>query len=462
MERAHAREMDGQQKEIYLENKDIVVERAHISGLERTKADYVVNDLKPLLQGKTFLQAYKLALECRDRLLSKGIFQSVDVYLDTTEAYEKKEDNGILILFRVKERSLLCGEARTEISNREKPRWLLKILSPNIFGRGEMLSTSFSHTFYNTSLSQAYQPTEFTTSFTKPFLDGTEAIMSLIKETQENPWSCCKEITRGMHFGYNFPLWGNKHSLEWLGHWRELSCLTGSEISIDIRRQLGHSLKSSLRHTVVIDRTDSPVLPKRGKFFKFSEELAGFGGDVKFIKETFESTYHSTFLDRITFGLGCQAGLMVPLNDDANKKFMVSDKFFIGGPLTLRGFESNRIGNGRIGSYLGSNCFWMLGGHIYTPLPFYWENFGQGAWLDNFRMHAFVNAGNAFDFDRSHTFANNINAVYNKTRLSYGFGIVYKLFDVARLEVNFCVPVRYQENDFTRRGLQFGIGISTV
>ena len=457
---AHSREIDPT-NEVILENKDVIVERAHIIGLVRTKADFVQDEIKPLLRCKSFLQAYKVALQCRDGLLSKGIFQSVDVYLDTTEAYDKKLDNGIQVLFKVKERSLLCGEARTEISTRDRPRWVLRLFSPNIFGRGETLSASLSHTFNVNSAYRAYLPNEFSTSFLKPFSDGSDVRFTVLKETLENPWSCCNEVTRGVQLGYNFPFLGNKHSVDWLGHWRELCCVTGSDLDLDIRKQLGHSLKSSIRHTVVIDKTDSPILPKEGPNFKLTEELAGFGGNVRFIKEIFESHYHSTFLNKFTLGIGCQTGILVPIGGTGGK-LLVNDKFFIGGPLTLRGFEMNRVGNDRLGIYVGSNCFWMVGGHLYAPLPFYWDRFGRGTWLDNFRLHGFVNAGNAFDFDRSNTISQNCNRVFAKTRMSCGAGIVYNLFDRARVEVNFCLPLRAQDTDFTTTGPQFGIGISSV
>ena len=446
--------------EVVLENRSVVVERAHIIGLERTKAEFVQHDLKPLLACTAFVQAYKVALQCRDILMSKGIFQSVEVYLDTTEAYDRKVENGIQAIFRVRERPLICGEAKTEISDRDRPKWVMRILTPNMFGRGETLSASISHTFYENGFRRIYKPTEFATTFSKPFVDGSKMQCSVLKESLDNPWSCCKENVRGIQLGYNFPRKDKNHTIEWLGHWRELGCSSCSETAIDIRRQLGHTLKSSLRHTLVIDKTDIPILPKEGPYFKFIQEVAGFGGDVRFLKEIFQSSVHSTCFDKVTFGLGCQGGFVIPISTH-DHKFLVTDKFTIGGPLTLRGFQNSMIGNGSLGQYLGSNCFWIIGGHVYVPLPFCWNNFGQGNFLDNFRLHGFVNAGNAFDFNGS-SLSEKISCVYDKTRVSYGFGLVYKLLNAARVECNFCVPVRAQPTDFTSGRLQFGIGISTV
>ena len=446
-------------REVILENKAIVVERAHIIGFQRTKADFIQDALKPLLKCRSFLEAYKVSLECRDQLMAKGIFKTIDVYLDTTEAYDKKVKNGIQVIYKVQERNFINGEARTEISSQDRPRWVLRAFSPNVFGRGEAISASLSHTFSGSGVAQAYLPTEFTTTCTKPFRNGSNLMLSLLKENIENPWSCCKEITRGLQLGYNFPFKGNKHTVEWLGHWRELCCISGSQSTLEISKQYGHSLKSSLKHTVVIDNNDLPVLPKEGRYYRMSEELAGFGGDIKFFKHVIESTSHTTFRDKFTFGLGCQAGLLIPLGPQVNKVF-INDKFFIGGPLTLRGFKMNRVGNGSAGTFLGSNCFWMLGGHIYAPLPFYWDKFGCGTWVDNFRIHSFVNAGNAFD--PVPKTSELIFAMFNKTRVSCGCGLVYKFLNSARMEINLCLPLLAQQTDITSRGLQFGIGVSSV
>jgi len=460
METVHTREFDSA-NEVVLENKPVIVEKAHIIGLERTKADFIQDELRPLLKCKSFFDAYEVALQCRDGLMSKGIFQAIDVYLDTTEAYEQNLHNGIQVLFKVAEHRLVNGEASTEISSQDRPRWVLRGFIPNLFGRGEVLSASVSHTFGNNAVSQAYLPTDFTTSFTKPLKDGSNVRFSILKEILENPWSCCREITKGLQFGYNFPFKGNKHTIEWLGHWRELCCTTGSNATLEVRRQYGDTLKSSLKHTVVIDKNDTPILPKEGQYFRISEELAGFGGDVKFIKQVFEGTMHSTFNDKFTFGLGAQAGLLIPFGSQVSK-LQINDKFFIGGPLTLRGFKMNRVGNGSVGTFLGSNCFWMIGGHVYAPLPYAVEQFGQGTWVDNFRLHGFFNAGNAFDVDPDDSVSHCAHSILDKTRVSCGCGLVYKLMDWARIELNFCVPLLAQETDFTSPGLQFGIGISSV
>jgi len=47
-------------------------------------------------------------------------------------------------------------------------------------------------------------------------------------------------------------------------------------------------------------------------------------------------------------------------------------------------------------------------------------------------------------------------------RSAYGMGIAVKLAERARIELNYCVPVRRQNTDKVLNGFQFGIGYEFV
>ena len=44
-------------------------------------------------------------------------------------------------------------------------------------------------------------------------------------------------------------------------------------------------------------------------------------------------------------------------------------------------------------------------------------------------------------------------------RLTYGIGIGMKLGGIARIELNYCVPMRTQRGDRPAPGFQFGVGV---
>ena len=77
--------------------------------------------------------------------MNKGVFQDVEVTIDTTEAYDSKKCDGVHVLFKVREKKNIVGELRTEMSNMDKPNWVMRIMSPNVLGRGESISFSLSH-----------------------------------------------------------------------------------------------------------------------------------------------------------------------------------------------------------------------------------------------------------------------------------------------------------------------------
>jgi len=60
-----------------------------------------------------------------------------------------------------------------------------------------------------------------------------------------------------------------------------------------LREESGFSVKSSIKHITTIDTRDSKVLANEGVFFQMVMEVAGFGGDVRFLRNHFVSQFYS-------------------------------------------------------------------------------------------------------------------------------------------------------------------------
>ena len=88
-----------------------------------------------------------------------------------------------------------------------------------------------------------------------------------------------------------FPSRLGTHTLAWNGDWRNIHGFN-HDIPMSLRSHAGHSLKSSLRHSLEIDERDSPFLPSSGFHVKVTQELAGIGGDVFFGKSEVQGTYY--------------------------------------------------------------------------------------------------------------------------------------------------------------------------
>lgn len=124
-----------------------------------------------------------------------------------------------------------------------------------------------------------------------------------------------------------------------------------------------------------------------------------------------------------------------------------------GGPLNVRGFDTRGIGPSSEGNSLGGSLFWASGLHLYAPLPFRPEMRGLG---DLFKTHMFVTAGNLGNFRLSGDMGRNLEHVTQDFRLSYGLGLAVKLGGIARIELNYCVPVKVCQAFWLRQELREG------
>lgn len=47
----------------------------------------------------------------------------------------------------------------------------------------------------------------------------------------------------------------------------------------------------------------------------------------------------------------------------------------------------------------------------------------------------------------------------DNVRMAYGLGIAVRIGQVARLELNYCIPYTFQRSDLLSPGVQFGLGM---
>ncbi|XP_051975860.1 sorting and assembly machinery component 50 homolog A-like [Xyrauchen texanus] len=437
-------EPEHEEKQEVLENKDVVVQHVHIDGLGRTKEDILSYEIAEVFHAKNLIDVMKKSHEARQRLLRMGIFRQVEVVIDTAEGADALH-NGLDVTFEVKELRRMTGSYNTMVGNNEGSM-VLGLKLPNVFGRAEKLTFQFSYGTKETSYGLSFfkpQPGHFERNFA----------INLYKVTGQFPWSSLRETDRGVSTELSFPIWRTNHTLKWEGVWRELGCLARTA-SFAVREESGHSLKSSLSHAMVIDTRNSSILPRKGALLKINQELAGYsGGDVSFLKEDFEIQLNKTLFWDSVLSASIWGGMLLPLG---NKPSCIADRFYLGGPTSVRGFSMYSIGPQSEGDYLGGEAFCAGGLHLYTPLPF---RPGRGGFGDLFRTHFFLNAGNLCNLNYGEGPRAHISKLAERIRWSYGAGIVLRLGNIARLELNYCIPMGVQSGDRICDGVQFGAGI---
>ncbi|KAL3229883.1 hypothetical protein MRX96_023510 [Rhipicephalus microplus] len=344
----------------------------------------------------------------------------ISVTIDTSSGPDASP-SGLEVTFKVQEVRRLVGGINTLVGNNEGSM-VIGLKFPNTWGRGEFVQTEYH---YGTKHSSGFNIT-----VSKPFLGWLNPRITgaVFQQAADFTWSGFRQIDRGLltellkclyNKGFNLNRHpGVHHSLRWEALWRELSCL-GPTVPFVVREEMGHSLKSSIKHIVTMDRRDNSILPTEGGYFRLHQEFAGLGGDIGFVKH--EAEYQ----------------LNVPIARD----------------IVLQG----GVGPHTEGHSLGGETYWAAGLHLYTPLPF---RPGEGGLGDYFRTHAFATAGNVDDFKFTNDMQKNLEMVTQNLRWSVGAGIVLSIGHIARFELNYCVPMKAKSGDRLNHGLQFGIGVS--
>ncbi len=104
--------------------------------------------------------------------------------------------------------------------------------------------------------------------------------------------------------------------------------------------QEGTFLTSVLGYTFNWDKRNDPVDPTRGFDMSFRQDLAGLGGDVKYLRSEVEATtYYGIFRD-VVASFSLSAGYILGWGDD---NVRINDRFFKGGS-NFRGFDVAGIG----------------------------------------------------------------------------------------------------------------------
>ena len=135
--------------------------------------------------------------------------------------------------------------------------------------------------------------------------------------------------------------------------------------SLTICDQLGAHLTSLMGYSLVLDRRNDPIRPTRGFTFSFTQDFAGFGGNVKYIRtETVGAWYHG-FTPAWILTVQGQAGYITGWAGD---QVRINDRFYKGGN-TFPGFETAGIGprDTQYDESLGGNAYAI--GNLTLSLP---------------------------------------------------------------------------------------------
>lgn len=428
-----------------IETKPIRIDRVDIVGLKKTKDDIVKKATECLFDSKTLSDVIVKTGIAKRNLMKLECFKDVSAKLDVDNV---NGQDRYYVTIKVQESNWVQGHVKllsdTHFDNNPDPKLSTGLSFLNLFCRGEKLNIVSD--IYSTNK-------KFSTgsiSFTKPLLAlFSPYLYTTVFKNHSNRSKFGYSFDEyGLNFGFNLYHEQFKLNLGWEGVARDLKYSQNAPFGI--REQLGLTMKSSVKLTASYDTRNSTVFPGYGSLIQLTSEVAGIGGSHEFLKNelalqrTFTTILGSAVTGSFSFGIL-----------EAFGKSYFLDNFYLGGPLTFRGFEECGVGKKEDGSITGSSMYWRFNTHIHAPLPFLSE---KNKISQMIRIHSFINSGNVGN--RLGNLNKDLQGLINNIRLSCGAGLALNINNLMRLEINYCVPVYYFSNDsIVSNKSQWGFGL---
>ncbi len=378
------------------EGPKVYVERINIFGNMRT-LDKVVRREFRLAEGDAYSSSKLKRTE--QRLNNLGYFEKVTISPTQGSAPDQTQLDVEIAEKSTGEITFGAGFSTTDGALAD-----VGVKERNFLGRGQELRARGLF---------AQRRQQFDVGFTEPYFLDRElsAGFDLYKTTQDyrDQSSFDREAVGGvLRLGYALGE-KTKHQLRYS---IENNNITNIDplASVYIRSQEGENLTSMIGHSIIYDDLDSRFAPTKGLYFRVNQDVAGIGGDDRFLRHEVQSEYYYPIAKKWTFLAAGQAGHIVGVGKDVR----LSQRFFVGSK-EIRGFANSGIGarDTATDDALGGNMYYAATGELRFPigLP---EDLGvSGA--------TFVDIGSEWDIDETGPGV----ADSSNMRGSAGFGVAW-------------------------------------
>jgi outer membrane protein insertion porin family len=332
------------------EGPRVFVDRIDISGNVRT-IDKVIRREMELVEGDSFSTS-KLR-KSRQNIQNLNFFESVDV-----ERLPGTDQDKTTIKIGVKEKSTGSLSLGVGYSTDIGAVGDIGITERNFLGKGQNLSLS---------MRLAAEASQIQLSFTEPyFLDRhVSAGFDVFRTTENNQdQSSYNSDKVGGSLRLGYPLADNLYQ-----NWKYLFSISditnvSSDASTLIQSQAGETTTSQVTHSIKYDVRDSRITPSRGHYVSLTNDLAGLGGTVHFLKNVVRGGYYYSFTDNIIMAATGKTGFITGIGEDVR----LQDRFFIGGS-DLRGFAASGVGPRDIVTDDALGAEWMYTGSLELKVP---------------------------------------------------------------------------------------------
>ncbi len=365
----------------------VFVERIEITGNTKTR-DKVIRREIPLLERDLF--SAKKVKEANRRIRNLGFFDEINV-TNKPGSDETKTILGVAVT----ERSTGTFSIGMGYSSSDKLMAQGSISQDNLFGYGMRLSLSGTFGSYSTNYSLALSDPHF--------LDTNWTLGGEIYNNYRE-YDDYDEGTIGGSIRTGHPI-GRKSKL-YVTYRFEQSDVSNidNDLTDSIQDESGNSTLSSLTTQIVRNSTDYFDDPSRGGMSKLSLEYAGLGGTENFVKSIAEHRHFFPLPWGTVFSIHGEVGHVASTNSD---NVSITQKFFLGGIRTIRGFQYREVGPREEGDYVGGSKMGYFNFEYLFPI---YKKLGLKGVL-------FYDTGNAWTNDENY---------FSDMRHSVGAGIRWK------------------------------------
>ena len=396
------------------------VERIDIAGNTNTQ-DKVIRREFRLQEGDAFNGF--LVKRSRDRIRSLGFFQ------DKFEIDQKpgSTPDKVILEANVEEKSTGQLQVSAGYSSLERFIVSLSIEQANFRGKGQVVRASADYSSYSKSVS---------VGFTEPYLfDKNLALGGDIFRRDYRSFSYTgsgndrrttyNQTSTGFQLRLGIPLteyWtlATRYSLSYDKITLDKSTFYFNGVCDPILAgrylcdAIGNRLTSSVGYSLAYSTLNQGINPTAGSKFIFSQDFAGVGGDVKYIRTNATGDNYKALGLGFVLNTHLEGGYIFGYGskrfDDAGNevdKIRLNDRFYLGQP-QIRGFDIRGVGP-RVTRFsydgttvsdtrlrddaLGGRAYYV--GHLEVQIPL-----GSGAREAGFKPSVFVDAGSVFGLKR--------------------------------------------------------------
>lgn len=425
------------------------IERIEIRGNDRTR-DYVIRREFDVSEGDAFNQV--LIQRAKKRLENLNYFEKVDI-----STVPGSQPDQVVLVVDVVEKStgeFSVGAGYSTGGDTAGPSVEGSVTERNFLGRGQ---------FIKVSAGGGKNSRDYSLSFTEPYFLGRRiaAGFDIYKSTREYDNNYDSDTT-GATIRFGLPITDSittqlAYNISQEKYEVDDGCLTGGvyvpgspcNISTAILDGIDQSpwIKSSVSLGLVYNTIDDMKNPHEGIYANTTVEVAGLGGDAKFVKITGRGSVYQTLSESLDL-VGLISGGAGHVEGYGSDGLRIFDQFQSTDRM-IRGFAYGGIGpvDPLTGDHLGGTTYFNASAEAQFPLPVVPESFGL-------RGAVFADAATLYGSQVTSVAQESTDM---QLRASVGVGLMWAS-PFGPIRIDYAIPVKKEARDDVQ---EFNFGIST-